>query len=273
MKFGVIEKWTDMEKVDKKLLYALGAGVGAAVIATLLFVTIESFRKPQKVPKYERTVEIRVLKALKEIPEGTIPAPEMLGYTTVPVRKATPDTLVDPVQVSNLKTVHTLTEGSVLTKGDFQSFTPTAIPEGFVAMSLQIDTVSGITWMLKPEDIVDIIGVLRPVAPGDKRGQVSTVLLQAVRVLAVEAPVVKKDKKVNVRDKGTVTLLMTPEQAQKLMLLSTAGQYTMALRGGGDDAEREILPTSIAEITAPPKAAAPKPIRPRTNRLVVVEVK
>jgi len=262
-----------MEKVDKKILIAVGAGVGAALLATLLFVIVDSFKAPEK-PR-EKVVEVRVLKALKEIPEGTLATPEMLGYTTVPMLKVGEGTIVDPVQVANLKTLHTIASGSVLQKSDFQSFTPATIPEGFVAMSLEVDTVSGVTWMVKAEDTVDIIGVLRPVGGSDKRGQISSVLLQAVRILAVEAPKAKKGKDVNVKDRGTVTLLMTPEQAQKLMLLSEAGKYTMALRGAGDETERKILPVSVAQLTAGTRAPVKKSVRPQQsgNRLVVVEVK
>ena len=258
-----------MGKVDKKILIALGAGLGAAVVATLLFVIIDAFKAPEQAPT--RVVEVRVMKALKDIPEGVMTVPEMLGYTTVPAQKMRPDAIVDPVQIANLKTLHVIKEGTVLTKSDFQNFTPTAIPEGFVAMSLQIDTVSGVTWMLKPDDIVDIIGVLRPVASANKSGQISTILLQAIRILAVEAPKAKKDKNIGVNEKGTVTLLMKPEEAQKLMLLSTAGEYTMTLRGGGDDAQRKIQPVSVAQIVAPAKTHTANSTP--SNRLVVVEVK
>jgi len=264
-----------MDKVDKKVMIAVGAGVGAALFATLLFVIVDSFKAPEK-PR-EKVVEVRVLKALKEIPEGTLATPEMLGYTTVPMLKVGEGTIVDPVQVANLKALHTVASGSVLQKSDFQSFTPATIPEGFVAMSLQVDTVSGVTWMVKPDDIVDIIGVLRPVSGTDKRGQISSVLLQAVRILAVDAPRPKKGKQVDVRENGTVTFLMKPDQAQKLMLLSEAGKYTMALRGAGDETERKVPPVSVAQLTAGSSVPAlpnKKTIRPQNgNRLVVVEVK
>jgi len=37
---------------DKKTLVALGAGLGAAIVATLLFIMIDSFKEPE--PKAEK---------------------------------------------------------------------------------------------------------------------------------------------------------------------------------------------------------------------------
>jgi pilus assembly protein CpaB len=264
-----------MKKFDKKTLLALGAGLGAALIATFLFAMIDAFNEPKQMQK--KLVEVRVLKALQDIHEGTELTPEMVAYTTVPAHTVSDDVIVDLVQVANLKTARPVSAEAVLNKSDFeQNATKTTIPKGQVAMSLQIDTVSGVTWQLKAGDFVDIIGVLRPTEPRDRRGNIATVQLQAIRVLSIEPPKQKKDQPIATNEKGTITLLMTPKQAQELMLVSTAGNYSLALRGVGDDTEHEIKPLSDAEIIAQ-KAASKKIKRPKQiavrNRLQVVEVK
>ncbi len=261
---------------DRKTLVALGAGLGAAVVATLLFLMITSFNKPE--PKTDKTVEIRVLKAIKDIPKGVNVTPEMMTYTSVPAENARIDMIVDPDQIASLKTAKEIKSEALLSKSDFLSIAPSSIPEGFVAMSLEVDTVSGVTWMLKEGDVVDIIGVLRPTDHADKRGNISKVQLQAIRVLAVESPTPKKDKMVKTTEKGTITLLLTPEQAQKLMLVSTVGEYALALRGAGDSAEYQLKGVSVPEIIDAPKAAvAKKAASPRSvvvrSQLTVVEVK
>ena len=238
-----------MKKFDKKTILALVAGLGAALIATSLFAMIDAFNEPKQMQK--KLVEVRVLKALQDIHEGTELAPEMVAYTTVPAHTVSDDVIVDLVQVANLKTVKPVSAEAVLNKSDFeQNATKTTIPKGQVAMSLQIDTVSGVTWQLKAGDFVDIIGVLRPTE--------------------------SRDRPIATNQKGTITLLMTPKQAQELMLVSTAGNYSLALRGVGDDTEHEIKPLSDSEIiaqkAAPKKIKRPKQIAVR-NRLQVVEVK
>jgi pilus assembly protein CpaB len=264
-----------MNRFDNKTLMALGAGLGAALIATFLFAMIDAFKQP--VQMHEKVVELRVLKALKKIPEGAVLSPEMVEYTTVPVQNARLDLVVDPAQITNLKTVRPIAAEALLSKEDFQNPTATSIPRGYVAMSLQVDTVSGVTWMLKEGDAVDVIGVLRPTDSSDRRGNIATVELQAIRILSIESPKVKKEKQVSTTEKGTITLLMTPEQAQKLMLVSTAGNYSLALRGRGDDAEHTVTPLSVSELIASKKAAPKKNVRPRRaavhSRLQVVEVK
>ena len=260
-----------MNRLDKKTVIALGAGLGAALVATLIFVAFESLRAPKQSAAAQ--VELRVVKALQEIPEGSVVTREMVGFTTLPVQQAGTDLVVDPDQVVDLKAQRTVASGEVLKKSDVEGSVSPGIPEGYVAMSLQIDTVSGVTWMLKAKDTVDVVGVLRPVSTSDKRGKISTILLQALRVFAVEAPVSKKGKQVGVAEKGTVTLLMTPEQAQKLMLVSAAGEYTLALRGKGDEAERETLPVSVRDLIAVKRAPSKTPAyRPATG-MTIVEVK
>lgn len=275
----------DIKKnLDKKMLIALGAGLGAALIATSLFVMIDTFKKPE--PKAEKRVEVRVLKAVKDIQKGENVTPEMVTYTSVPAENARMDMIVDPDQIANLTTSKEIKAEALLSKSDFLSLAPSSIPKGYVAMSLEIDTVSGVTWMLKEGDIIDVIGVLRPTEPSDKRGTVSKVQLQAIRVLAVESPKPKKDKQVGTTEKGTITLLMTPEQAQKMMLVSTAGDYTLALRGAGDDEEYQLNPVSIPEIINAPKTASAasgsttalkKTVMPKRaearSQLTIVEVK
>jgi pilus assembly protein CpaB len=269
---------------DKKILIALGAGLGAALIATALFVMIDSLKTPE--PASEKKVEVRVLKALKEIPKGVVVTPEMVTYTSIPAQNVRRDIIVDPDQIANLKTAKEIKSEAVLSKSDFLGIAPTSIPKGYVAMSLEIDTISGINWLLKEGDSVDVIGVVRPTEASDKRGNVAKIQLQAIRVLAIEAPKPKKDKQIGTGEKGAITLLMTPEEAQKMMLVSTAGDYTLALRGAGDDTHYQLHPVSVPEIiggakTAPlksiPQTALKKGVEPKRaaahEQIIVVEVK
>jgi pilus assembly protein CpaB len=262
-----------MNRLDKKAVIALGAGLAAALAATLLFVAFQSLGAPKETSP--AVVQLRVVKALQEIPEGSTIASEMVGFTTIPAEKAGTDLIVDPDQVLDRKAEHTIASGDVLKKSDVERSMSPGIPEGYVAMSLKLDTVSGVTWMLKARDMVDVVGVLRPVSSSDKRGKVSTILLQALRVFSVEAPEAKKGKQVGVTEKGTVTLLMTPKQAQKLMLISAAGEYTLALRGKGDEAEYKTLPVSVRDLIAVKRAAPRRSAVPRTTarRVTIVEVK
>lgn len=262
-----------MNRLDKKAVIALGSGLAAALAATLLFVAFQSLGAPRE--SSPAVVQLRVVKALQEIPEGSSITSEMVGFTTLPAEKAGTDLVVDPDQVVDRKAERTIASGDVLKKSDIEHSISPGIPEGYVAMSLQVDTVSGVTWMLKARDLVDVVGVLRPVSSSDKRGKVSTILLQALRVFSVEAPAIKKGKQVGVAEKGAVTLLMTPEQAQKLMLISAAGEYTLALRGKGDEAEYKALPVSVRDLIAVKKAAPRKPAASHTTatRLTIVEVK
>ncbi|MDD3770521.1 MAG: Flp pilus assembly protein CpaB [Sulfuricurvum sp.] len=236
---------------------ALGAGLGTAIVVTSLFILITPSKKIETKP--EKKVEIRILKASQDIPKGVNVTQEMVTYTSVPAENARLDMIVDTDQIANLKTSKEIKSEALLSKSDFLSITPTSIPKGYVAMSLEVNTISGIGWMIKGGDTIDVIGVLRPTESGDKRGNVAKVQLQAVRVLAVEAPKPVKDKQIGTSEKGTVTLLMTPEEAQKMMLVSSAGEYTLALRGAGDEEHYPINPVSVPDVISASKNVVSAP--------------
>ena len=138
------------------------------------------------------------------------------------------------------------------------------IPEGKRALSVRVNDVVGVAGFVLPGSRVDII------LSGSVRGKgidVSKVVLENVQVLAagqsVEYDASGKAQKVPV-----VTVLLTPEEAQKLRLATIDGRIRLALRNPLDLNKAEPKPTRRAELysgSAPPQAPRPKPIK----RLVI----
>ncbi len=108
---------------------------------------------------------------------------------------------------------------------------PLLIPSGMRAMSVPVDEVSDIAGFVLPRAHVDVVVAIQNMAAGTQ--PFSKVVLQDVEVLAVaqemEGP---KDKPHVVK---VVTLLVTPEQAEKLALASREGQLRLALRNYSDN--------------------------------------
>jgi len=107
---------------------------------------------------------------------------------------------------------------------------PAAIPEGMRAVSVRVDDVVGVSGFAMPGTMVDVLVTGQPMGGGDS---VTRTFIQDVRVLAA-GQAVEQDKQGKPKTVSVVTLLLTPEQADKLTMASTEGRIHLALRNTVD---------------------------------------
>jgi pilus assembly protein CpaB len=113
---------------------------------------------------------------------------------------------------------------------------PLMIPEGMRGMSVRVDNVTGVSGFITPNSRVDVIIAGLPEGEADQR---SKVVLQNVKVLATGKSIEQKDEKpVEV---PTVTLLVSPEEAERLTLAARFDPVRLALRNYRDE---EVVKTS-----------------------------
>jgi pilus assembly protein CpaB len=112
---------------------------------------------------------------------------------------------------------------------------PLMIPSDMRAMSVAVDEVADMSGFVLPYTKVDVLLSLNN---NDKEGGRSKIILQNISVLAVAQTVERKD---NPEPERVVTLLVTPEQAERLAVASAQGKLQLALRSYGDNA---IVPTA-----------------------------
>src|SRR6478735_6820311 len=109
---------------------------------------------------------------------------------------------------------------------------PPIIPEGMRALSVRVNDVIGVAGYVLPGTRVD---VLVTVSPTEQHNDItSKLILPNVQVLAAGTKIerdVEKDKPISV---SVVTLLVDPEQAERLTLASTEGKIQLALRNPMD---------------------------------------
>lgn len=121
------------------------------------------------------------------------------------------------------------------------------VSSGKRAATIAVNEVTGVAGLLRPGDRVDIVGTA-DVPAGNAKVTVTSLLVQNVTVLAVnqtaEASQVKSGgKPVQTQ---TVTLEVTPQQAQVLVLAAERGSLHLLLRAPGDGAE-VALPSARLE--------------------------
>jgi pilus assembly protein CpaB len=104
------------------------------------------------------------------------------------------------------------------------------IPSGMRALSVKVDEVVGVAGFVTPQTRVDVILIMQP--PG-QRETVSKVILQNIRALAANQQITETENGQPLVS-TVVTVLVTPEQAEKLSLAATQGRIQMALRNSLD---------------------------------------
>jgi pilus assembly protein CpaB len=104
---------------------------------------------------------------------------------------------------------------------------PIVIPEGMRAVSVKVDEVIGVAGFVLPGTRVDVLVTLNPSAQAELAA--TRVILQNVQTLAA-GQTIQRDQDGTPQTVTVITLLVTPDQAQKLTLASTKGRIQLALR-------------------------------------------
>ena len=106
---------------------------------------------------------------------------------------------------------------------------PPAIPPGLRAVSVRVNEVIGVAGYVLPGTHVDVVATVSPTGSG--ADMTSKVVLTNVQVLAAGTKIERdgsdKNKPMPV---SVVTLLVNPEEAERLTLASTEGKIQLALR-------------------------------------------
>ncbi len=109
---------------------------------------------------------------------------------------------------------------------------PLLIPPGMRAVSVPVDEVSDIAGFVLPHARVDVLAAMNR-GEGTNGKTIAKIVLQNVEVLAVAQEIEgKKDEPEVVR---VITLLVTPQDAEKLALASHEGSLRLAMRNYNDD--------------------------------------
>lgn len=118
-----------------------------------------------------------------------------------------------------------------------------AVPEGRRAFSVAVDPVSGVSGLVRPGDLVDVL-LLADEGSGGR--PMAATLFQAVRVVAVGARYAVDDK-AETEGGGTVSLALTPQECEVALFAASRGRLHLTLRPTGD---REVEPLKAVDYAA-----------------------
>jgi pilus assembly protein CpaB len=141
------------------------------------------------------------------------------------------------------KTGEAVIESKLAPKGSEGGFS-SIIPAGMRALTVSVNNSSGVGGFILPNTRVDVlVTVSSPVQKGEST---TKIILEDIKVLAVDQTFERKeDDPVIVQ---TVTLLVTPEDAEKLVLASTEGKLQLSLRNTSDRSVRATSGVRLKEL-------------------------
>jgi pilus assembly protein CpaB len=105
---------------------------------------------------------------------------------------------------------------------------PTVIPDGMRAVSVRVNEVIGVAGYVLPGTRVDVLATASPTS--QPQDATSKVILSNVQVLTAGTRMEQDAEKGKPMQVTVVTLLVFPEQSERLALASTEGKIQLALR-------------------------------------------
>ena len=127
------------------------------------------------------------------------------------------------------------------------------IPAGMRGTSVRVNEVVGVAGFLYPGSHVDVLATFN--VPGNP-DPITETLLQDVEVLTAGERT-EPDPQGKPQTVPVVTLLLNPEDSQKLLMASTQSTIQLVLRNGADQGKATVPPTRLNQLVGLAKPAEP----------------
>lgn len=139
------------------------------------------------------------------------------------------------------------------------------VPKGKRAITVDVNETSGLAGMLLPGAYVDVLATIT--GGGDEEGSTARTIVQNVKVMAVGQRLTPEQKQPGDNQPGemarSVTLEVTPEQAETIELSAMTSRPRLVLRADGDDKQANTSGITLVDLRGKrASAGAPVPATP-----------
>jgi pilus assembly protein CpaB len=246
----------------QKILIIFGAAWLSAALLTWLFISKTHGAKAQSVR--------RIVVASRDMPLGTrihksdIRIIEALDKTLPKGALFEEKEAVDRALLFPVAAFEPLTNFKLTSNGGADGI-PSTIEAGMRAIAVQISDTSGVAGLIQPNSRVDVLFT----RPGSMTEAITAVILQNVKVLAIGSKVsVNQILDPKASKMPVATLLVSPEDAQKLELAKNEGKISLMLRNPLDQgANTELEPVNADSLDPMVSARLARARRGRTTRI------
>ncbi len=221
-------------------LIALVVGIAAGLFCFFLL-----FQKTSEIDK--KTTPVEVLTAARYIPAGSVLTSDMVSKKNIPESYVSPSAVQNIGEVSNQLSLVPISAGEQILSNKFGlsgNSLAFNLNNGLRAYTLEVNETSGVGNLIHPGNHVDVIAKIT----SNKR-QITSFVFQNIEVLATGQKLAQNEQKNSEAQEAysTVTLALTPDQAETLMYLD--GQpIRLLLRAPNDDEIVSISAKSDSEV-------------------------
>ena len=250
-----------------RMMIVLAVALAAAGVATFAV-----YRAIQSAPA--RTVQVPtvpVAVAARTLPVGTLLTKDDVKMATWPAANqipgafAAPDAVVGRGVVAPLEQNDPITESKLAAREAGAGLPPT-IAVGMRALSISVNEVVGVAGFVVPGTHVDVLVTVTQQNETTTRAVVSNLLVMAAGTRYDQGQT-RDGKPIPT---SVVTLAVTPEDAERVALASTAGRLVLALRNPLDNEPTKTQGVRLTSLMGPP---APPPVEKTVKgRKMVVAV-
>jgi pilus assembly protein CpaB len=236
----LFEKFKTMKMENRLLLLALVCGLLAAITG-YAFITLKEAALMKSMEP------VKVLVAAKYITPKTQINEDMVREAQIPAKFVTSAHVKDFKKLKGRMTMVPFIEGEpiLLNKvSEKAGELSAAVPTGLRAVAVSVDEESSVGYMIKPGDNVDAF-LTYAQGEGKLVHNVTAIFLQSAQVVAVGTEFAGSDaaKKYN-----TITLAITPEEAELLVFAGSRGRISFALRPMGETIKEKIKVTAFDDL-------------------------
>ena len=209
---------------------------------------------------------VSVVVAAQDISKrGTVITEEMVKVEKVPERALQPYAAQDPMEVIGKEPLGPVAQGQQFLKnqlvvpGTAGGRLAMKIPPEKRAISMEINLLTAVSGFIRPGDRVDVLWTF---AIGEPQQPVTLTLFQGVEVLAVGGLMRAGGEADDVKDANTLTLALSPQEAELLLFAGHQGRFQLSLRPRADEAQVALPPMTMDALlqhVLPQAQAAPPP--------------
>jgi pilus assembly protein CpaB len=201
--------------------------------------------------------------AATHLPVGTLVGKDQVKVVPWPKRNQVPGAFSSVDQVVNRGLVQPVGENEPITEsklaplGAGGGLSPT-IPAGMRAISVKVNEVIGVAGFVVPGSRVDVLVTVDESASG--KSSISRAVVSNVQVLTAGTRFDQEKAKADAKPIPTtvVTLLATPDDAERITLAAAEGKIMLTLRNPLDTIPTETQGVRMANLTGAP---APPPVQ------------
>lgn len=217
-----------------------------------------------------------VVVAAKEIPPGVAITPDTVRVSPYLRASVPPGAFTSPQQVQGkiVKTTINVGEPIIASRLGEKAGIPVMLAPGHRAIAVRVNEFVGVSGFIAPNDRVDVIVHITPPATESTEAvQLAKTVLQNKRVLSV-AQTLEERKDGKPQPASSITLELTPDEAEKLSVASLQGQIVLSLRPMQDEQFVHTQGNTVRDllsIAAPPPAPVQieQPLPPPLSRFRV----